>query len=114
MAGWVSGKLRLLLEWVTLPLMLTAMQLPHGAVIYWLSSSSLALAQHLALRTDAVRTAAGLPARGQVSWLRARSVNLFLETWRKYLGTIVRNVLADYSRDTEWRWKVVTDCSPSR
>ena len=66
MGAWVSGKVRLLLEWVTLPLLLTAMQLPHGAVIYWLSSSSLALAQHLALRTDAVRAAAGLPARGQV------------------------------------------------
>lgn len=63
MGAWVSGKLRLLLEWVTLPLLLTAMQLPHGAVLYWLTSSSLALAQHLALRAGAVRAAVGLPPR---------------------------------------------------
>ena len=68
--AWVSGKLRLLLEWVTLPLLLTAMQLPHGAVLYWLTSSSLALAQHLALRSAAMRAAVGLPPWEQVRFGR--------------------------------------------
>ena len=36
---------KLLLEWVTIPLFILALQLPQGAVLYWLASSLTALAQ---------------------------------------------------------------------
>lgn len=66
MSPWLSAKLRLLMEWITLPLLLTAMQLPHGAVLYWATSSGLALSQQAALRSRVVRAAVGLPLRDQV------------------------------------------------
>ncbi len=39
------GNVKLLLEWVTVPLFIIALQLPQGAVLYWLASSLTALAQ---------------------------------------------------------------------
>ena len=42
---WVMGNLKLLLEWLTVPIFVIALQLPQGAVWYWLSSSLTALAQ---------------------------------------------------------------------
>lgn len=44
---WVMGNIRLLLEWLTVPLFIIALQLPQGAVLYWLVSSLTALAQVL-------------------------------------------------------------------
>ncbi|KAL4859761.1 ALBINO3-like protein 2 [Chlorella vulgaris] len=58
---WVMGGLRLLLEWMMVPLFAVALQLPHGALCYWATSSSLALAQNQALKQPAVRRAVGLP-----------------------------------------------------
>ncbi len=55
MAAWVGGKLRLVLEWLTVPLFLVALQLPHAPLCYWLSSSLAASAQALLLRVPAVR-----------------------------------------------------------
>lgn len=42
---WVMGNVGLLLEWLTVPLFIIALQLPQGAVLYWLVSSLTALAQ---------------------------------------------------------------------
>ena len=42
---WVMGNLKLLLEWITIPIFVIALQLPQGAVWYWLTSSCAALAQ---------------------------------------------------------------------
>jgi len=42
---WVMGNVKLVLEWVTVPLFIIALQLPQGAVLYWLASSLTALAQ---------------------------------------------------------------------
>ena len=42
---WVMGNVKLLLEWVTVPVFIIALQLPQGAVLYWLASSLTALAQ---------------------------------------------------------------------
>ena len=42
---YVMGSLRTLMEWATVPVLAVAMCLPHGALVYWLSSSSLSLAQ---------------------------------------------------------------------
>lgn len=51
----MGGKLRLVLEWLTVPLFLVALQLPHAPLCYWLSSSLAASAQALLLRVPAVR-----------------------------------------------------------
>lgn len=46
---WVMGNVKLLLEWLTVPLFIIALQLPQGAALYWLVSSLTALAQVLFL-----------------------------------------------------------------
>ena len=45
--AWVMGNVKLLLEWLTIPLFIIALQLPQGAALYWLVSSLAALAQVL-------------------------------------------------------------------
>ncbi len=42
---WMMGNVKLVLEWVTIPIFIIALQLPQGAVLYWLTSSLSALAQ---------------------------------------------------------------------
>ena len=42
---WVMGHVKLFMEWVTIPVFIIALQLPQGAVLYWLASSLTALAQ---------------------------------------------------------------------
>lgn len=42
---WVMAWVKLVLEWVTVPLFVIALQLPQGAVWYWLTSSLSAMAQ---------------------------------------------------------------------
>ena len=42
---WVMRNVKLLLEWVTVPIFIIALQLPQGAALYWLASSTTALAQ---------------------------------------------------------------------
>ncbi|KAL0024349.1 hypothetical protein WJX79_002004 [Trebouxia sp. C0005] len=59
---WVMGNVKLLLEWVTIPLFFVALQLPQGAVLYWLASSLTALAQGHVLQMPSVRAAMGLPS----------------------------------------------------
>jgi len=57
---YVMGKVRLLLEWAVIPLFITSLQLPHGAVCYWVTSSLYALGQNRTLKIGAVRQALGL------------------------------------------------------
>ena len=42
---WVMGNVKLALEWLTIPLFVIALQLPLGAVWYWLSSTLTAMLQ---------------------------------------------------------------------
>lgn len=42
---WTIPKVKLVLEWVAIPFLVIALQLPQGAVWYWLTSSLTALAQ---------------------------------------------------------------------
>lgn len=44
-AVWLLSKIRLALEWAVVPLFITALQLPHGALCYWVTSSAYGLAQ---------------------------------------------------------------------
>ena len=43
--AWVLGAVKGALEWATVPVLALAMALPHGALVYWLSSSTCSLAQ---------------------------------------------------------------------
>ena len=43
--AYVMVALRTVMEWATVPVLAVAMCLPHGALVYWLSSSSVSLAQ---------------------------------------------------------------------
>ena len=43
--AYVVGALRTVMEWATVPVLAVAMCLPHGALVYWLSSSSVSLLQ---------------------------------------------------------------------
>ena len=45
MVAYVMGALRTIMEWATVPVLAVAMCLPHGALVYWLSSSTVSLAQ---------------------------------------------------------------------
>ncbi len=45
MAAYVLGLAKGLLEWVTVPVLALALSLPHGALVYWLSSSSFSILQ---------------------------------------------------------------------
>ena len=45
MAAWVLGVVKGAMEWATVPVLALAMALPHGALVYWLSSSLCSLAQ---------------------------------------------------------------------
>lgn len=58
--AWLVGKLRLFLEWLTVPMLLVALQLPHASLCYWLSSGLATLGQHYALKLPAVRSALAL------------------------------------------------------
>ena len=58
---WAMDKLRLLLEWMLVPLFGVALQLPQGALCYWATSSTYALVQNHAFKSPAVRRALGLP-----------------------------------------------------
>ncbi len=53
--AWLVGKLRLCLEWLTVPMLLVGLQLPHASLVYWLTSGLYTLGQHFALRLPAVR-----------------------------------------------------------
>ena len=56
---WVMGNVKLLLEWVTVPIFIIALQLPQGAVLYWLASSLTALAQVGTTSSVTVQAATG-------------------------------------------------------
>ena len=43
--GWLLGLMKGAMEWATVPVLAVAMALPHGALVYWLSSSLCSLAQ---------------------------------------------------------------------
>ena len=43
--AYVMGALKIAMEWATVPVLAVAMCLPHGALVYWLSSSSMSLLQ---------------------------------------------------------------------
>lgn len=45
LVAYVVGALKTVMEWATVPVLVVAMCLPHGALVYWLSSSSVSLAQ---------------------------------------------------------------------
>ena len=45
MVAYVMGALRTIMEWAIVPVLAVAMCLPHGALVYWLSSSTVSLAQ---------------------------------------------------------------------
>lgn len=47
---WVTRNVKLLLEWVTVPIFVIALQLPQGAALYWLVSSLTTLAQVRSIR----------------------------------------------------------------
>ena len=44
-AAWLVPKLRLAMEWSSIPVLVIATQLPQGAVLYWLSSLTFTLGQ---------------------------------------------------------------------
>lgn len=56
--AYVMGALRTVMEWVTVPVLAVAMCLPHGALVYWLSSSTVSLAQASALVLTSSRSGA--------------------------------------------------------
>ncbi|CAL8465063.1 g4598 [Coccomyxa elongata] len=62
MATYVMGIAKALLEWVTVPVLALALSLPHGALVYWLSSSTFSILQNLALQRPEVRERLGLPS----------------------------------------------------
>lgn len=43
--AWLLPRLKLLLEWTCVPVLVVAAQLPQAAVLYWLSSLSFTLLQ---------------------------------------------------------------------
>ena len=43
--AWMLGVMKGAMEWATVPVLALAMALPHGALVYWLSSSLCSLAQ---------------------------------------------------------------------
>ncbi len=53
--AWLMGKLRLFLEWLTVPMLLVALQLPQASLCYWLSSGLATLGQQYLLRLPAIR-----------------------------------------------------------
>ena len=53
-AAWLLGVLRVAMEWATVPVLALAMALPHGALVYWLSSSACSLAQVVRLSLPAL------------------------------------------------------------
>ena len=55
MEAWLLGKLRLFLEWLTVPMLLVALQLPHASLVYWLSSGLATLGQQSLLRLPPLR-----------------------------------------------------------
>lgn len=59
-AEWLGSKVRLALEWVTVPMLIIALQLAHAPLVYWLSSTLFTLGQHVFLQSPAVRSAMGL------------------------------------------------------
>lgn len=44
-AAYVMGIAKALLEWMTVPVLALALSLPHGALVYWLSSSTFSILQ---------------------------------------------------------------------
>ncbi|GAB4823886.1 hypothetical protein N2152v2_010932 [Parachlorella kessleri] len=58
---YVMDKLRLLLEWMVVPMFIIALQLPQGAVWYWVTTSTFTLPQNYAFRLPSVRHWVGLP-----------------------------------------------------
>ena len=72
MEAWLLGKLRLFLEWLTVPMLLVALQLPHASLVYWLSSGLATLGQQALLRLPPVRCLAHLDDAGRCSAASAR------------------------------------------
>ena len=72
-AAYVMGAARAVLEWVTVPVLAIALGLPHGALVYWLSSSTFSLGQvrqlaalhsrHLFSQSDAFQGPPGASAQ---------------------------------------------------
>ena len=58
---------KLVLEWMTLPMLVIGMQLPQAVHCYWLTSSAWALAQNRALSTTFAREALGINALAKVT-----------------------------------------------
>jgi hypothetical protein len=48
-AAYVLRVVKGIVEWVTVPVLALALCLPHGALVYWLSSSSFSIAQAVLL-----------------------------------------------------------------
>lgn len=63
-SAWLVEKIKLLLEWAVVPLFVTSLQLPHGTLCYWATTSTLVMAQHRILRTPYVLRRLGLASGG--------------------------------------------------
>lgn len=59
-ADWLGSKMRLALEWLTVPMFLVALQLAHAPLVYWLTSTLFTLGQHFFLHSPSVRSMVGL------------------------------------------------------
>jgi hypothetical protein len=70
--AWLLGKLRLFLEWLTVPMLLVALQLPHASLVYWLSSGLATLGQQSLLRLPHVRC-----RRACIGCYRASTVDVY-------------------------------------
>lgn len=51
---FVAQTLKLVLEWMSIPVLVIALQLPHGTLLYWLSNSCFSIASNLIMRHPAV------------------------------------------------------------
>jgi tetratricopeptide (TPR) repeat protein len=84
---YVMGKVRLALEWAVIPLFITSLQLPHGAVCYWVTSSLYALGQNYTLKVAAVRQMLGLGAlRSPSTQQQQQQLGEFKNSSKKELG----------------------------
>ncbi|XP_078433080.1 ALBINO3-like protein 2, chloroplastic isoform X2 [Wolffia australiana] len=78
--GLLAKYYKLYLDILTLPILLIAFNIPQGSLVYWVTNSSLTLAQQLCFKHPTVRKAVGLPATAPDISKENRSPEKYLST----------------------------------
>lgn len=63
--AFVLRTVKIVLEWVSIPVLIVSFQLPQGLLLYWLTNSTYSILSNFALRRESIKKFIGSPVQGE-------------------------------------------------